>query len=73
MAKLYGFPKQKPKKLPAEVEQCLYAIADGYVKTMHYAMEQMCGDNPTEEEMGAVLDLIVEAYGKGLYEAVEKL
>lgn len=73
MAKLYGFPKPKPVKLPKEVEECLYAIADGYVKTMHYAVEQLCGEDPTDEEMGAVLDLIVQAYANGLHKAVDNL
>jgi predicted transcriptional regulator len=73
MAKLYGFPTHKTIKLPKEVEHCLQAIADGYVQVMHYAMEQMCGDNPTEEELKVAQDLILMAYAKGLNEAIEKL
>lgn len=71
MAKVYEFPKQT--QLPQEVKECLYEIADAYVKTLNYAFVVLSNDNPTDGELREIQELVVSTYAEGLYEAVNNM
>lgn len=71
MAKVYAFPVKK--RLPDEAVDCLYKIADAYVKTLNYAMVQLASDEPTNAELEEIRDLVVLTYAKGLEKAVDNM
>lgn len=70
MAKVYMFPEQK--KLPKGIEERLNEIAKDYVATLQAAVVIMGveRDAPTEEEF---MELIGEAFAKGIYDAINEL
>ena len=71
MAKVYEFPKQT--QLPQEVKECLYEIANAYVKTLNYAFTILSSDNPTNAELKEIQELVVLAYAEGLDKAVNNM
>lgn len=71
MAKVYAFPVKK--QLPYEVEDCLYEIAKAYVKTLNYAFTELSSDEPTNEELSEIQELVVLGYAKGLSRAIDEM
>lgn len=72
MAKVIEFPIKKVE-LPHEVEDCLHEIAKAYVKTLNYALAECSSDNPTNAELSTIQEMVVSAYAKGLYQAVDEM
>lgn len=70
MAKVVMFPQKK--KLPKGVEEDLCRIAKEYVGTLSAAVLLMDleSDKPTQEE---IMELVEQAFTKGIYEAIEEL
>lgn len=70
MAKVFMFPQKK--KLPNGVEERMKEIAKEYVEVLYAAATIMAleTDKPTYEE---VLEMIGEAFTKGIEEAVDGL
>ena len=64
------FPQKK--KLPKGVEERLCKIAKDYVATLRAAVMIMDleSDKPTQEE---IMELVEQAFTKGIYEAIEEL
>lgn len=71
MAKIYEFPKQYG--IEDEIEECLYEIGKAYISTLNYAMNVLSSDNPTQEELIKIEELIMDYYVKGLDRAIEEL
>lgn len=71
MAKVYKFPVKK--KLTEEMEECLYAIGEAYIKTLNYALCELAGDDPTQEELDEIRNLVELSYAKGLYRAIDEM
>jgi hypothetical protein len=71
MAKVYAFPV-KPQ-LTQEIEECLYGIANTYVKTMNYALTELSSEHSTDAELKGIIDLVVLTFANGLEKAIDEL
>lgn len=69
MAVVIEFPKKK--ELPKLIEAKLENIARNYVETLYMAMSTLTSDDPTDEELLEVHDLVANAYAKGLSNAID--
>lgn len=69
MAKVIEFPKKK--ELPKLIEDKLESIARSYVETLYVAMSTLTSDDPTQEELMEVHDMVSNAYAKGLSNAID--
>lgn len=69
MTKVYEFPIKK--QLPQEVKECLYEIADAYVKTLNYALTTLSEDTPTNAELNEIREMVEMTYLEGLVEAID--
>lgn len=71
MAEVYAFPVKQ--QLTQEVEECLHELAVVYIKTLSYAMETMCIEDPDDAEFGAIMELIITTFVKDLEKAIDEL
>ena len=71
MCKVYEFPV--PKQLPEELVERFNKLANDCVELIDETINQLLGPEPTEEEYGEVMGLLMTVYTEAISKAVEKL
>ena len=71
MAIVLEFPKKK--ELPKEIEAKLQDVAKNYVETLYIALSTLTSDNPTQEELVEVHEMVSNAYIQGLTDAINEI
>lgn len=71
MAIVLEFPKKK--ELPKEIEAKLQDVAKNYVETLYVALSTLTSDNPTQEELVEVHEMVSNAYIQGLTDAINEI
>lgn len=71
MTKVYMFPQKK--KLPANLEKRIGELGKEYMQTV-YAIAKLLGiEDPDQPEYMEVMELIAEAFGEGVAEAMVEI
>lgn len=71
MAKVYEFPVKK--HLTKEQEVRLYEVAEDYIKVLNDILGDLSSDEPTEQEMQELTELVAYTYAEGMINAIEKM
>lgn len=71
MCKVYEFPT--PKQLPKELAERFNKLANDCIELIDDAITQLAGPEPTEEEYGEVMGILMTVYTEAISNAIEKL
>ena len=71
MCKVYEFPT--PKQLPEELVERFNELANECVELIDESITSLVGPEPTEEEYGEVMGVLMTVYTEAISNAIEKL
>lgn len=71
MCKVYEFPTKK--EFPEDLEERLDKVVRELVTIMNEGLDNLYGDDPTEEEYADFMDSMVIAYNELLEKAIREL
>lgn len=71
MTKVYMFPQKK--KLPANLEKRIGELGKEYMRTVYTVAKVLGIEDPTQPEYTEAMELIAEAFGEGVAEAMVEI
>lgn len=71
MGKVLAFPVKK--ELPQSLEGRFYMLGREYAETLYLALTALSDDEPTQEDLAEINELVILAYAKGLNDAIEDM